>query len=96
MDGIFDATNLRRAWDKAVVAAGCPDLIIHDLRRSGAWNLVNGGTPESVAMKIGGWKIRRVFIRYAIASPNDIEAAMGTLEQNNGTLIEPGVAAETK
>jgi hypothetical protein len=35
-------------------------------------------------------------IRYAIASPKDIEAAMGTLEQNNGTLIEPGVAAESK
>ena len=33
---VFDATNLRREWHKAVVAAGMPNLIIHDLRRSGA------------------------------------------------------------
>lgn len=35
---VFDSTNLRREWAKAVVAAKMPNLIIHDLRRSGARN----------------------------------------------------------
>ncbi|PYX10166.1 MAG: hypothetical protein DMG85_08390 [Acidobacteria bacterium] len=43
---VFDATNLRREWALATVAAKCPDLLIHDLRRSGARNLVNAGVPE--------------------------------------------------
>ena len=40
---VFDATNLRREWASATVAAKCPELLIHDLRRSGARNLVNAG-----------------------------------------------------
>jgi integrase len=84
---VFLATNLRRAWDAATVAAGFPDLIIHDLHRSGARNLVIGGTPETVAMQIGGWKTRSVFIRYAIVSPKDIEAAMENLQNNSGELM---------
>ena len=51
---VFDATNLRREWASATVAAKCPELLIHDLRRAGARNLVNAGVPETVAMKIGG------------------------------------------
>ena len=50
---MFDATNLRREWASTTVAAKCPELLIHDLRRSGARNLVNAGVPETVAMKIG-------------------------------------------
>ncbi len=73
---VFDATNLRREWASATVAAKCPELLIHDLRRSGARNLVNAGVPETVAMKIGGWKTPSVFIRYAIVATKDIQNAM--------------------
>ena len=86
---VFDATNLRREWASATVAAKCPELLIHDLRRSGARNLVNAGVPETVAMKIGGWKTRSVFIRYAIVATKDIQNAMNALEKNDGTLMEP-------
>jgi hypothetical protein len=48
---------------------------------------VNGGTQETVAMQVGGWKTRSVFIRYAIVSPKDIEAAMENLQNNSGELM---------
>jgi hypothetical protein len=51
---VFKITNLRRARDAATIAEGFPDLIIHDFRTSGARNLVDGDTPESVVMEIGG------------------------------------------
>lgn len=93
---VFDATNLRKEWNKAKVAAKCPDLLIHDLRRSGARNLRKSGVPETVIMQIGGWKTRNVFIRYAIVATNDIENAMATLEENNGTLMEPAKSGGRK
>jgi hypothetical protein len=40
-------------------------------------------------MKIGGWKTRSVFIRYAIVATKDIQNAMNALEKNDGTLMEP-------
>ena len=86
---MFDATNLRREWASTTVAAKCPELLIHDLRRSGARNLVNAGVPETVAMKIGGWKTCSVFIRYAIVATKDIQNAMNALAKNDGTLMEP-------
>lgn len=78
---VFDGMNLRREWDKAVVAAGMPNLIIHDLRRSGARNL------RASRVQIGGWKTRSVFIRYAIVAEDDITDAMQALEQRSGALV---------
>jgi hypothetical protein len=46
------------------------------LRRSAARNLLAAGVPETVIMKICGWKTRSVFIRYAIADTTDLTAAM--------------------
>lgn len=75
---VFDATNLRNHWEKAA-----PDVLIHDLRRSGARNLRRSGVPETVIMVMGGWKTRRVFIRYAIVDETDIKEAMQKVEANN-------------
>jgi integrase len=44
----FDATNLRREWERATAAAKMPQLLIHDLRRSGARNLRSSGVAETV------------------------------------------------
>jgi hypothetical protein len=96
---VFDATNLRKDWQKACVAAGLgsltevegkPDprytgLIIHDLRRSAIKNLMNVGVNEKVAMKISGHKTRAVFDRYHIVDTEDVVDAM--LRLQNGEKI---------
>ncbi len=57
-------------------------LIFHDLRRTAARNLRRAGIPETVIMKIGGWRTRSVFERYAIVSRGDIVDAMRKLQIN--------------
>jgi integrase len=73
--------DFRDAWDKARIAAGTPGLLFHDLRRTAARNFRRAGIAEGVIMKIGGWKTRSVFERYAIVSHTDIEDALQKLEQ---------------
>lgn len=92
---VFDTTNIRKEWMKACAACGLGRIIevadkpydpryegltLHDLRRSAARNLLAAGVPETVIMKICGWKTRSVFIRYAIADTADLTAAMNRWE----------------
>lgn len=92
---VFDATNLRKAWHKACVAAGLGTstkvegkqdpryngLIIHDLRRSAIKNLMKAGVSEKVAMSISGHKTRDVFDRYHIVDTEDVVEAMRRVQQ---------------
>lgn len=61
-------------------------LIFHDLRRTAARNLRRAGIGETVIMKIGGWRTRSVFERYAIVSRNDIADAMRKLQNTEAEL----------
>ncbi len=56
-------------------------LIFHDLRRTAARNLRRAGVAEGVIMKIGGWKTRSVFERYAIVAQSDIADAVQKLQK---------------
>jgi integrase len=77
--------DFRETWRNACIAAGLPKLLFHDLRRTAARNLRRVGVAEGVIMKIGGWRTRSVFERYAIVSQTDISDAMRKLEvQQNG------------
>jgi integrase len=92
---VFDHTNLRKAWQKACVAAGLGTftkvegksdpkyngLTVHDLRRSAARNLRKAAVPESEVMAIGGWKTNAVFRRYDIVDTQDVVDAMDRLER---------------
>lgn len=48
--------------------------------RTAARNLRRAGIAEGVIMKIGGWRTRSVFERYAIVSQTDIADAWKKLE----------------
>ena len=72
--------DFRAAWSKACAGAKVPGLLFHDLRRTAARNLRRAGVAEGVIMRVGGWRTRSVFERYAIVSQSDICDAMLKLE----------------
>jgi integrase len=89
--------DFRETWRNACVAAGVPNLLFHDLRRTAARNLRRAGVAEGVIMKIGGWRTRSVFERYAIVSQSDISDAMRKLEfQQNGHSLGHSAEIERK
>ncbi len=72
--------DFRRAWSKLTAAAGLENLLVHDLRRSGARQLRRAGVPESVVQATGGWLTADMFKRYAIVSTEDQRDAIEKLE----------------
>lgn len=68
--------DFRTAWANACKAAGVPDLLIHDLRRSFVRQSQRKGVPATVGMKISGHLTRAVFDDYDVTAEQDlIEAA---------------------
>jgi integrase len=74
--------DFRDRWYKACEFAGVPNLLFHDLRRTAARNLRRAGVPESIIMKIGNWKTRSVFLRYAGVNDEDLAVAMNQYERH--------------
>lgn len=97
---VFDATNLRKAWGKAGVAAGLgkftkvagkkdpryTGLMIHDLRRSAVRNLMKSGVGERVAVRVSGHKTRDIFDRYHIVDTEDVVTAMRRVQQQRNVV----------
>lgn len=64
--------DIRKAWRRAVEAAGIGDRIPHDFRRTAVHNLELAGVPRSVAMRLVGHKTESIYRRYAIVTKQDL------------------------
>jgi integrase len=69
-----------KAWRTACRKAGCPGMILHDLRRTAVRNLVRAGIPERIAMQLTGHRTRLVFDRYHVICERDLEIAAQRLD----------------
>ncbi len=67
--------DFRGAWAKATKAAGVPNLIFHDLRRSAVRRMRKKGVPTATAMQITGHLTRMVFDNYDAANADDVAEA---------------------
>ena len=90
--------DFRTTWTNVCDRAGVPDLLLHDLRRTGVRNLRSLDVAESVAMKISGHKTPSVFRRYDITDEADLAEAAERLNaktvqlrprQTSTSLITP-------
>ena len=87
---VFDVTNLRNEWDAATTAFGRPELLVHDLCRSGVRNLTDTGVQERIAMRISGHKTGSVFDRYNIVAAEQLLDAMEKVQQHSANLSVGG------
>ncbi|HTR35449.1 MAG TPA: site-specific integrase [Bryobacteraceae bacterium] len=60
------------AWTKAVKAAGFPNLLFHDLRRTAERNMAKAGMDQTMRMRISGHKTPSMSTRYNIVVAEDV------------------------
>jgi integrase len=75
--------ELRKSWKTATRKAGCPGLLLHDLRRSACRNLRRAGVPEQVAMQVSGHRTTSIFQRYSLTKgSNELVTACLDSQEN--------------
>ncbi len=73
-------THLWFDWDRARKAAGLPQRIFHDFRRTAVRNLERAGVPRSAAKLLVGHKTDAMYSRYAIAEEGMLTEARHKLD----------------
>jgi len=85
-DAVFTWSNgepvkdFRQTWRQLTKAAGTPNLLLHDFRRSAARNLLRAGVNRDVAKKITGHSTDSMFSRYNIVEEADLLEAADKIE----------------
>ena len=67
--------GIGRAFRKACIRAGFPDLLVHDARRSANRLMRNKGVPQNIRMAIMGHKTTSMDNRYGVVDLQDITDA---------------------
>ncbi len=81
-DGVKIATaTWQRHWTKARKAAGMPNKILHDTRRTAVRNLDRAGVSRKVAMALVGHKTQAIYDRYNIVSEDDLRDGAEKLQR---------------
>jgi integrase len=70
------SSTFNRQFAEARKAAGVGGKLFHDLRRTAARNMIRGGVPQSIAMRVTGHRSDSMFRRYDIASLDDKAEAL--------------------
>jgi integrase len=76
--------DFRRAWQTALKACGCSNLL-HGLRRTMARRYLLAKCPIELIMKIGGWRSREMLERYARLETDDLAQAMLEVEKKKNS-----------
>lgn len=79
-EGKMPIVDFRNGWKAAKSAAGMPNLLFHDLRRTAVRNMERSGIPRKVGLKIAGFKTESVYQRYFITTDDDVKAAVMKIE----------------
>lgn len=86
--------DFRGAWKSACKAAGVPELLFHDLRRSAVRNMRKAGLDRKRAMTISGHKTETTFERYNITSDRDRQEDVAKLEAYMRAQLTPAPQTE--
>ena len=78
--------NIHRSWNNARIAAGLPDVRLHDLRHSMASNMANSGRSLYEIAKVLGHSQLKTTQRYAHLSQETLLAAVDAAADATGTI----------
>lgn len=74
-----------RAWRQALLRAGIENFRWHDLRHTWASWMIQGGVPEFILQRMGGWKSAEMVKRYAHLAPATLTLHASTIDRVFGT-----------
>lgn len=83
---VFGVANVKKAFSKARIVAGLPDVRFHDLRHTHATRLVAGHVPLSEVGRVLGHTQANSTYRYVNANVETARRAAAVLDQFNKTI----------